>query len=420
MTTFPTSFLWGAATAPHQVEGNNVNSDWWAREGTIPGIEPSGDAVDHYHRYREDMALLADAGLTAYRFGIEWARIEPKPGRFSLAELAHYRRMIDTAVELGLAPVVTLQHFTTPAWFAAEGGWLGDRALERFRAYVSRAVTILGDVKWVATINEPNMLAMMLTIQRAMDSGQLSQWQSPPVEGDAEQAAPPPLPAPDPDIGRRLVEAHLAVRDIVRHNTDAAVGWTVASQALTAAPGGEERLAQETWVREDLYLKPSTDDDFVGVQAYSVQQVDVNGLIPHPPHPDNTLVGTAYRPDAIGLAVRHTWAATKKTPILITENGIATADDERRISYTSQALGHLSAAIAEGIDVRGYLHWSALDNYEWGHWEPTFGLIEVDRQTFQRHPKPSLAWLGDVARSKGASHTLANREHGNITAPANL
>ncbi|MGN6404685.1 family 1 glycosylhydrolase, partial [Sinomonas sp.] len=112
MNSFPPGFLWGASTAPHQIEGNNLNSDWWVQEQTVPGMEPSGDAIDSYHRYREDMQLLAGAGLNSYRFGIEWARIEPLPGRFSRAELAHYRRMIETAFELGITPVVTLSHFT--------------------------------------------------------------------------------------------------------------------------------------------------------------------------------------------------------------------------------------------------------------------------------------------------------------------
>ncbi|MGO4759671.1 family 1 glycosylhydrolase, partial [Streptomyces sp. 2MCAF27] len=144
-------FLWGASTAPHQVEGNNLNSDWWATEQLLPGMELSGDAIDSYHRYPEDMRLLADAGLTSYRFGIEWARIEPIPGEFSRAELAHYRRMIDTARQLGLEPVVTLHHFTNPKWFVDEGGWAGERAVERFQAYIRAATSILDDVKWVCT-----------------------------------------------------------------------------------------------------------------------------------------------------------------------------------------------------------------------------------------------------------------------------
>jgi beta-glucosidase len=387
-------FLWGASTAPHQIEGNNVSSDWWAREGAIPGMEPSGDAVDSYHRYAEDMRLLADAGLNAYRFGIEWARIEPRQGQISRAELAHYRRMIDTCRDLGMTPVVTLHHFTSPQWFAALGGWTADGAIEHFVRYAETVIPILEGVEWIATINEPNMMAMMVGLTRLAETGELNEWQSPTVEG----AVQPLLPIPDPAIGRRFVEAHHAVRDLLRAGTGAKVGWTVANQALTATPGAEAKHAQIQYDIEDLYLEAARGDDFIGVQAYSTQAVDANGLVPHPPHPDNTLVGTAYRPDALGMAARHAWEVTNGVPVLVTENGIATADDTRRIAYTTEALTTLFAAKDDGVDVRGYLHWTALDNYEWGHWEPTFGLIAVDRETFERTPKPSLAWLGDVAR----------------------
>ncbi len=405
MNNFPHGFLWGASTAPHQIEGNNINSDWWVQEQTVPGMEPSGDATDSYHRFREDMELLAGAGLNAYRFGIEWARIEPLPRQFSRAELAHYRRMIGTALELGITPVVTLNHFTTPRWFAEEGGWLSDRAVERFSAYVAESSSILEDVEWVATMNEPNMLAMMTTMRRMMTAAPTAQqdWQSPTVDQDPR----PQLPPPDPEIGARLVEAHHAAREIVRHRTDAKVGWTVANRAFVARPGAEEKKRELEYIWEDLYLEGSAGDDFVGVQSYSSQWVSEAGIEPHPQQPDNTLVGTAYRPDAIGIALRHTAEVTGGIPILITENGIATADDARRIAYTGEALRHIAEAVDDGIDVRGYLHWSLLDNYEWGHWEPTFGLVSVDRTTFVRTPKPSLAWLGSVARA-GAPTAVAH------------
>ncbi|WP_284984464.1 family 1 glycosylhydrolase [Arthrobacter sp. efr-133-TYG-118] len=398
MTDFPNGFLWGASTAPHQIEGNNVNSDWWANEQVTPGMALSGDAIDSYHRYEEDMRLLADAGLNAYRFGIEWARIEPIPGQFSKAELAHYRRMITTARRLGLSPVVTLHHFSSPKWFADEGSWLAESSVDRFRSFVTEATTILEDVDFVCTINEPNMLAMIGSMMKSMESGE-GDWQSPTVEGDTQMV----LPAPDPEVGRRLAEAHHTARDILKQRTNAAVGWTVANQALTAKPEFEDVLIEQRYLREDLYLEAARGDDFIGVQSYSTQEVDANGPVPHAPNPDNTLVGTAFRPDSLGIAVRHAWDVTGGVPILVTENGIAITDDTRRIDYTSQALHHLSSAIADGVRVEGYLHWSALDNYEWGHWEPTFGLIAVDRETFERRPKPSLAWLGEVARTNGLS-----------------
>jgi beta-glucosidase len=396
MTELAPGFLWGASTAPHQIEGNNLNSDFWANEGRIPGMERSGDACDSYHRYREDMRLLADAGLNAYRFGIEWARIEPVPGMVSRAELAHYRRMIDTAFELGLTPVVTLHHFTSPFWFAQEGGWLGERAVDRFRTYVETVAPILEGVEWIVTMNEPNMLAIMAGMARALQNPQADgEWQSPTLDNEGPR---PPLPAPDPAIGARFVEAHHAAREVLREHTGAKVGWTVANRAFVARPGAEEKKRELEHIWEDLYLEGARGDDFVGVQSYSSQWVGPEGIEPYPPHPDNTLVGTAYRPDALSIAVRHTAEVTDGLPVLVTENGIATGDDSRRIAYTGEALEHLGKVIADGVDVRGYLHWSLLDNYEWGHWAPTFGLVAVDRETFERRPKPSLAWLGETAR----------------------
>lgn len=408
MTTFPDGFLWGASTAGHQIEGNNTTSDWWAREQVTPGMELSGDACDSYHRYPEDIALLAEAGLNAYRFSLEWARIEPLPGRFSRAQLAHYRRMIDACLERGVTPVVTLQHFTTPQWFAEAGGWSAADAGERFTAFVEQATTILDGVEWVATMNEPNMQAAIMTAMARMSQEPGGQWQSPTVEGDYEsdeerQAAARAnfLAFADPAIARTFVDVHHAAREVVRSRTGAKVGWTIAAGALTAAPGGEEKLREIRYGKEDIFWEGSRGDDWVGVQAYSSQEVDANGLVPHPQLPDNTLVGTTYRPDSLAMAVRHAAAVTGGVPIVITENGIATRDDTQRVRYIDAALRGLHDAIADGIDVRGYLHWTLLDNYEWGHWEPTFGLVEVDRQTFARTPKPSLAWLGDVARRNG-------------------
>ena len=383
--TFPDGFLWGAATAAHQVEGNNVNNNWWKLEHDAAkyGLQFSGDADDSYHRYDQDMRLLADAGFNAYRFSIEWARIEPSEGKFSCAELAHYRRMIETAIGFGLTPLITLHHFTHPRWFGDRGNWLAPDAVDLFARYVEHACSILDNVEWVCTINEPNVLAQNLGALRRVAAGE-------PYPFDA---------LPDPEIGHVLIAAHAAAAPIVRAATNANVGWSVANQALVAAPGCEATHAavQHQW--EDMYLEPARGDDFVGVQSYTSQLVDEHGIVAHPEHPDNTIMGWAYRPDALGIAVRHTRDTVGNVPIVVTENGIATDDDERRIAYTTGALTHLKDAIDNGFDVRGYFHWSLLDNFEWGRWEPTFGLVAVDRQTFERHPKPSLGWLGALARA---------------------
>jgi beta-glucosidase len=394
--SFPDGFLWGAATAAHQVEGNNLNNNWWRleRDAARYGVQSSGDAADSYHRYDEDMRLLAEVGCNAYRFSIEWARIEPNRGQFSRAELAHYRRMIETANSLGLTPVVTLHHFTHPQWFGETDAWLGPDAVDLFAGYVECACTILDGVEWVCTMNEPNVVALNEGALRRVAAGE-------PYPFDA---------LPDPEIAEVLVAAHGAAAAIVRGATDAKVGWTVANQALVAAPGAEQKHAEVQHQWEDVFLAPARADDFVGVQSYTSQLVDENGIVPHPEHPDNTLMGWAYRPDALGIAIRHTRDVVGDVPIVVTENGIATRDDPRRIAYTTDALHHLLDAIDDGIDVQGYLHWSLLDNFEWGRWEPTFGLVAVDRDTFERSPKPSLAWLGGIARANAIADPSEDAE----------
>jgi beta-glucosidase len=278
--SFPGGFLWGAATAAHQVEGNNINNDWWQLEHVAAdyGVQFSGDALDSYHRYETDMRLLAEAGCNAYRFSLEWSRIEPSPGKFSRAELAHYRRMIEAAKRLGLTPVVTLHHFTHPIWFGEKGAWLGEDAVEAFSRYVEQACTILDGVEWVCTINEPNIVAVNHGQQRRIARGEEYQFEG---------------AVPDAEIGEALIAAHRAAAPLVREATGAKVGWTVANQALVAAPGGERKHAEVQHIWEDMYLEPARDDDFVGVQSYTSQFVDEKGIVAHPPHPDNTLMGWA-------------------------------------------------------------------------------------------------------------------------------
>lgn len=383
---FPDGFLWGAATAAHQVEGGNVSNDWWLKEHT-PGtniVEPSGDAVDHYHRYREDMTLLADAGLTSYRFSIEWARIEPERGFISRAAIDHYRRMRDTAIELGLEPVVSLLHFTVPRWMFEAGFWRNPEAPELFERFTETALPIVSEgVRYVCTINEPNIAAMLA-------GGE-----------DAANLVAYGLPNPDLAVADALLDAHTRSRSVLSQLPQVQSGWTVATQAFhsTGEPGADEKLREYGHPRDDWYLEAARGDDFVGVQAYTRTFIGPDGPLPVADDVETTLTGWEFFPPALELGVRSAWELSGGVPVLVTENGIATADDTRRVAYTDGALRGLHAAMEDGIDVRGYLHWSALDNYEWASgFRPTFGLIGVDRETFVRHPKPSLAWLGEVAR----------------------
>ncbi|MDW8807942.1 family 1 glycosylhydrolase [Streptomyces scabiei] len=379
---FPHDFLWGASTAAHQVEGNNVGSDWWQREhGHLPGApveEPSGDAADSFHRYPDDMRLLADAGLGAYRFSIEWARIEPERGFVSRAMIDHYRRMVSTARELGLEPMVTLHHFTNPVWFAREGGWHSDAAPELFARYVEAALPVLDDVELVCTINEPNMVSVLAD----------------PEVGFPSAGLPPGVPA----VTDRLIDAHRRAVELTR-GAGSKAGWSIATQAYQPLPGAEQIAADYGYSREDVFLDAAAGDDWVGVQAYTRTKIGPDGPVATPVGVERTLTGWEYYPPAIGDGIRNSWKRNA-TPVYVTENGIATGDDSRRIDYTTGALQAIAECMEEGVDVRGYLHWSALDNYEWGSYRPTFGLIGWDPVTFERRPKPSLAWLGSLAQRR--------------------
>ena len=384
-------FLWGVATGAHQTEGNNTSSDWWQFEhapGTPIG-EPSGDAVDGLHRWPEDMDLAAGAGFTDYRFGVEWSRVEPEDGVVSRAAVEHYRRMVDGALERGLRPFVTLHHFTLPHWFGRSGGWLRADAAERFLRYVDAIAPVLdAGVTHVGTVNEPNIVAMF-----AADSGR------------GMSALRHGLPLPDPQVTETLTEVHHAARTRIKaRHPKVAVGWGVSVQDCQAEPGFEDLLADYTRPRDEVFLRAASDDDWVGVQTYTRirvgqgpdgRPVEVTG-----PAARRTMNGWEFYPEALGGALRRVAPLVGDVPIIVTENGIATVDDDERVEYTSRALQSMRAAMDDGVRVQGYLHWSLLDNYEWGTYATTFGLVAVDRTTFTRTPRPSLEWLGRQVHSR--------------------
>ncbi len=390
---FPSGFLWGSSTAAHQVEGGNVNNDWWAYEhDPSSACEPSGDAIDHYHRYADDFALLSSLGHNAHRLSLEWSRIEPAPCEFSSAAIAHYRRVLSTLAATGLTPFVTLHHFTVPRWFADQGGWLAPDAVEVFGRYCARVASALGELMpFVCTINEPQMVAL---------------------HGYLEGIHPPGITNPVlwKRVGRVLQSAHqAAVRAMRTGSGRPQTGLVVQLPLLTPARPYDEgcRVFHRAMQREliDLYLDGLVGPDrgdWLGVQYYRKQWLDPScpTLFAEPPAGTQmTQMGWAVHPDGFRKMLHR--AAEVGLPIYVTENGIATEDDAERVEYLMSHLAALAQARAEGVDVRGYLHWSAFDNFEWAYgYGPKFGLVAVDRDNdLARRPKRSAYILEGIART---------------------
>ena len=349
---------------------------------------------------------MAELGFNAYRFSLEWSRIEPEPGYFSRAELDHYRRMVGACREHGLEPVVTFNHFTTPRWFAGRGGWGNDQAPDRFARYAARVTDHLGDLlSWVATLNEPNLFTL-LTQTGAMAVGV---GERRPVADPGKAVAG--IGGFDPaiyrmgfigaDVGKMALVHRKAVEAIKSGPGDAVVGWTLALVDLQLAEGGEERFAEMRQRALVDWIEVSREDDFIGVQTYSRERIGPAGVEPIPDGTPKMQTGWEVYPEALGNTVRLA-AEHGRVPVLVTENGMATDDDQARIEYTSVALESLARCVIDGIDVRGYLHWTLLDNFEWiSGYSKTFGLVAVDRESLVRTIKPSARWLGRLARSNG-------------------
>jgi beta-glucosidase len=404
---FPEGFVWGTATAAHQVEGNNVNSDFWVLEHA-PGTlfaEPSGDACDSFHRYPTDVRLLQQLGFGAYRFSIEWARIEPEEGRFSLAALDHYRRMLACCHEHGVRPCVSFHHFTSPRWFTADGGWEERGNADRFLRYCERAVRHLGDLIDTAyTINEANLMATLAAAGILPRDG-LKQ-QTPFIAaaaaacGSTVERFGPFLLGHPMKISDTLLDAHVRARDVLKAGPGRfPVGITLAMQDYQAVPGGEARRDAARALSFDAFLDAARDDDFVGVQTYSRVRFDAHGPVGPEDGVPVLVMGYEFWPEGLEATIRY---AHDKTggPIFVTENGIGTTDDAQRQEYVRRALAGVVRCLRDGIDVRGYFYWSLLDNFEWLFgYRPQFGLIGVDRATQMRRPKPSATWLGEIAHA---------------------
>ena len=404
--TFPAGFLWGVAHAGHQVEGDNVDSDTWFAENVTPTVfkEPSGRACNNWELWREDIDLARGMGLNAYRFSVEWARVEPVEGTFSDAALEHYEAIVDRCVEVGLAPVVTFNHFTCPHWFAQRGNWLDPRAPEFFARYCDKIMERFGDrIAYAVTLNEPN-LAHLLTwfplpeFIRELDRATLAAASE--AAGVARyRLANVALPEEMAGLADGMTAGHLAARAAIKaRRPDLPVGFSLAIMddvVVGDDPSVRDRKRAEVYQH---WLDLARGDDFLGVQNYERVPFDGTGIIAPPEDAPLNQMGTAVEPLSLAGAVRYGHEVAG-VPVLVTEHGMGTPDDTLRAGFIEPSLRGLLDVIEDGVPVLGYCHWSLLDNFEWIFgYDFKYGLYEVDRTTFVRTPKPSVAVYSTIAR----------------------
>lgn len=384
---FPAGWLWGATTSAHQVEGGQDN-DWttWEALGKVKDGSVSGAACDHWNRYREDFDLAQQLHHTAHRFSIEWSRVEPRAGEWDESALQHYGEVVQALRQRGIEPFVTLWHFTNPRWFAARGGWEDSAAPPAFARYVARVVAALPNVRFWITVNEPNVYALL---------GYLTgEW--PPEVKNWRRAL---------TVLNRLAAAHVvAVRAIKTARPDAQVGS--APNLVDYQPERPRHALDRlsTWLSDRWYNQrwlqlTASSSDFIGVNHYLRQRIRFRNLhrpiAVAPQGQPQTDFGWEICPEAIYHVLRV--AARYRKPMYVTENGLADAQDRWRQQFISDYLQQVHRAIGEGIDVRGYLHWSLLDNFEWREgYTKRFGLVAVDFSTQRRTVRPSARWFAEV------------------------
>ncbi len=376
-------FLWGTATASHQVEGGNRNdwTEWEARGGSK---DLSGKACNHWdiEQFRKDVETMKELGLNAYRMGIEWSRVMPEKGIIDIEALEHYRQMVAMLREAGITTMVTLHHFTNPVWFVREGGWL-KASLTSFYEYVSATVSYLADyIDYWNTFNEP--LVPILT-------GYLMGIWPPGKRGRILAAI---------RLRKRIVKAHNVCYSVIKTQTDRPVGIVHNIVSFEAKHGWwvERAMAKILDNITNQWILRHTRNDFMGVNFY--MRLLFSGLRPL------SLAGLKERVSDFGWEIVPE-SLTKVLlevkqyglPIYITENGVADAQDTLRANFIQDHVEAFRQAMKQGADVRGYFHWSLLDNFEWAEgFGMRFGLIEVDFETQERRIRPSAYVYRDIIR----------------------
>jgi beta-glucosidase len=424
---FPKDFLWGVSTAAHQVEGDNSNQ-WsdWELAGRIKSGDSCGKACDWWENAERDFDIARDMGIQALRLSLEWSRIEPEEGCFDPAALHRYRQMLEALHQRGIEPIVCLHHFTHPRWFEQRGAFLRADAPQLFERFTREVVKAVGDLcRFWVTFNEPNVYAACGYVLGEFPPGRKGQLLKA-LRVNRVQA-------------RAHVQAYRVIHELV---PEAKVGWAQHYVVFEAVPGMAnrwvagllDRLFNHTFF--DLIetgrlgfpfgLLNGRDDevkgccDFVGLNVYgrfhvafdlrSARTFFANVFVPeHVPQGDPGVdrpYGEAY-PRAISEAVKR--AAGLGKPIYIMENGVPDAEDQIRPWLIVNVMRELHALIAQGYDIRGYLHWTLTDNFEWNEgWKLRFGLVALDPETQQRTMRSSAKLFSEIVRGNGVAIPLAD------------
>lgn len=389
---FPKDFLWGSATSAYQTEGNNDNTDWWEWEQRTPKTEdnnpePSGIACDSYNRYEEDFKLAKKLNQNAIRISVEWARIEPQEGVFDQKEIEHYQKVLQSAQEQGLKTYVTLHHFTNPIWFSKLGGWTSMKSAFYFARYAKKcAENFNGWVDTFLTINEPQVYALMSYTVGTWPPNKKNYWYSLIVQINFMRAH---RAAYDAIKEVKAVPVGI-VNNIVWyeiHNKKFHVGWLL-----------ETLIAKLLFfLNTDFFMKPILNKtDVIGLNYYFTNRIKGFGLS----NPNAFVSDLNWWIDPKGLENVLLYLKKYNKDIFITENGLADSQDRIRSEFINVMLTACANAIDKAVPLKGYFHWSLLDNYEWHHgfW-PRFGLVEIDRSNdLKRKPRKSAEFYARICK----------------------
>jgi beta-glucosidase len=417
---FPTGFWWGSATAGHQIEGDNVNCQDYHDEMHDPGGRrkaagkiPSGKACDHWNRWREDLDLLGELGHQAWRFSIEWSRIEPAPGQVNDDAVVHYLAVCQRLADLKIRPVITLCHWTHPQWFEELGGFAKEANLVHWERHVDRIGRLFGPfaAAWIP-LNEVEgaaggrmEYAWGYARANAIAYHTLKRHSAAPA-GIAAGAAGSVYPLREFDEADRALAAWRQWQNCGWWHHMIRTGELVLlGQDARAVP--DAKGATDWWML-NYYRRRFAD----ARKASGAGECPCWGIHRVLTAPEGDSKGKRFEQDEIhpDTLVR-VLEGLRDKPVLISENGIATDDDRWRVYSLGVHLAAVHRAIAQGADVRGYLHWTTMDNYEWGSFVPRFGLVHVDFDTFARTPKPSAWFYRDVIGANALTPAIVARHH---------